>query len=85
MSQSQYFGSADLQNSTANQELVPIDIQYSSFSFMNDIQCHVSINNSDFIFIRANQGFDVSKENYHINSFIIEESNITFNWVGMLI
>ena len=87
MSQSQYFGSSSIQTSTLGQELVNLqspNSAFGKFSFMNDQPCSVSINNSDFLFLRALQGFDCEKRDYSINSFIIKESGITYNWIGML-
>lgn len=84
-------GSADLQTSTANQEIIPtspadwtIGYQFSKFSFVNDQDCHVKINGGDSIFVRANQGIEHDNEKDPIKSFVIVESAITFNWVGYM-
>ena len=85
---SQFFGSADILTSTSNQELVNLqspNTAFGKFSFMNDQSCTVSINGSLPIRLRASQGFDCEKRDYHINSFVIIEPSITFNWIGMLI
>ena len=70
-------GSAALQTSTADEEI--LSNNYFNFQMINDQDCHVSINGSEYIFIRANQGITVDT----IHSLKIEEDDITFNWIGV--
>jgi hypothetical protein len=72
-------GSADLQTSTAATEILPTGVKFVNFEMYNDAICHVSINGSDYIYLRANQGIQIDL----INSFKIEEDGITFNWIGV--
>ena len=69
--------SADLQTSTADAEI--LDSRYVNFQLYNDGDCHIKINNGAYIFIRALQGISVD----YANSFKIEESGKTFNWIGV--
>jgi len=83
----QYLGSSAIMTSTSNQEIVQTQLvaPYTSlgkFTFINDAVCHVLINNSAPILLRANQGFYSEQEDYRINSFIIVDSGITFSWIG---
>ena len=49
---------------------------------MNDQDCHVSINDSSWIFIRGGQGFNTEPADDNLHSFKIQEAGITFNWIG---
>ena len=69
-------GSADLQTSTADAEI--LDSRYVNFQLYNDGDCHIKINNGAYIFIRALQGISMD----YANSVKIEESGKTFNWIG---
>lgn len=70
-------GSADLQTSVANEEI--LDARYINLELYNDSDCHVKINGGEYIFIRALQGISVDIA----NSLKIEEDNKTFNWIGV--
>lgn len=69
-------GSANLQTSTAETEI--LDKMYYDFEFVNDQPCHVSVNSSAYIYLRAGQGLELDT----IFSLKIQESGITFNWIG---
>jgi hypothetical protein len=73
-------GSADLQTSVAEEEIIPTGIKYVNFEMLNDSACHVSINGSEYIYIRANQGIAID----FISSLKIEENSISFNWIGVM-
>ena len=83
----QYLGSSAIMTSTSNQEIVQTQLvaPYTSlgkFTFINDAVCHVLINGSTSIYLRANQGFYSEQSDYHISSFIVIDSGITFTWIG---
>lgn len=83
-------GSANLQISVANAEIVPnspetwINVVYSfkEFDFLNDQDCHIIVDGADAIFLRANQGFKYSSEINRIKSFKIVEAGIGYNWLA---
>lgn len=77
-----YVGSPDLQTSVANAEIIPSDKTIYKFSFMNQGSCHVSVNGETAIYLSANQGFEMSMEDFWITSFKIAENGIIFNWIG---
>lgn len=84
-----YIGSPSLQTSTANQEILPSPpVSWSKgynlrkFSFMNDQNVTVKINNDKEIYLRAGQGFSTDYIDSPIWSFVIKEAGITFNFVG---
>jgi hypothetical protein len=84
-----YIGSPSLQTSTANQEIIPTKpagwthgYNLYKFSFMNDQDCVVVINNLAPIFLRAGQGMNVDNMDSPVWSFKITTSGITFNFVG---
>ncbi len=86
---SNYIGSSDPTTSTSNQEVIPTKPENWSrgynlyrFSFQNDQDCHVKINGGDQIYLRANQGFNSSEVDAPINSFVVVESGIVYNWLG---
>jgi len=81
----QFFGTNAIQTSTASQELVQLTAPYtaySKFSFMNDQSCQIQINTSSAIYLRAAQGFDTDRHDYHIYSFIIVTAGITYNFIA---
>lgn len=73
-------GSSELETSVANQEIVPNGKKLYNFELFNDQSCTMSINNGAPIFIRANQGIKVAV----LNSCKINESSITYNWIGVI-
>ena len=88
---SAYKGSSDKLTST---ELVDILAEatikpFYVFSFINTEAWHVKINGSDPIFLDAGQGFDlesrpaISEQIPPINSFMIVESGISYQWIGI--
>jgi hypothetical protein len=85
-----YIGTDTLKTSVAQQELIPSPpvnwtVKYSlyKFTFMNDQDCSVLINgNTTAIFLRAGQGFETTDSDAPIYSFKINESGITYNFVG---
>ena len=85
-----YLGSSNLLTSTANLEIVPntpigwSNKRYSfyKFSFINKTTCRVKINGGEPIYLEENQGFESDKEDVKINSFIIVEPTVDFNWIG---
>jgi hypothetical protein len=86
-----YLGSSDLQVSTVNMEVIPDAVALRGwtqgyalykFEFSNSSACHVKINGGSPIFLKAGQGFSMDEGDKEITSFVIVESNITFNWAG---
>lgn len=77
---SKMVGSTSLQTSVAEQEILSSPVV--SFSLMNDQDCNISINGSDYIFIRANYGINISYEDFIVNSVKIQQNGITFNWIA---
>lgn len=72
-------GSPSLQTSVANQEIVPTGVTLYNFNLMNDQICNISINGSDYIYVRANQGIIIDK----ITSCKIQQNGVTFNWISV--
>ena len=84
-----YIGSDSIQTSVANQEIIPASplgwthgYSLYKFSFINDQDCTIKINNGNPIFLRMNQGFNTEKEDAPITSFKIVEGQKTFSWIG---
>lgn len=89
-------GSRELSTSTAMQEVVPnkpdnwsVAMRFIEFSFVNSQDCHVILNGKskldgedNKIFLRANQGLNISEKDVNVDSFIIVEDGIEYNWVG---
>lgn len=78
-----------LEKSKSNHEVIPsppdtwtIKYSFYKFSFLNDQECHVSINSGDPIYLRAGQGFQMDAHDSPITSFKISESGITYNFLG---
>ncbi|MEK4025531.1 hypothetical protein [Sporosarcina sp. FSL W7-1283] len=85
-----YLGSSKILTSAANQEIVPetpenwTSDRYSIYklSFINKNNCSVKINGGSSIYLEANQGFESSKEDKAINSFVIVEEGIQYSFIG---
>lgn len=85
-----YIGSADLETSVANAEILPsppvgwtIGYNINKFSFYNTETCHITINSaSTSIYLRAGQGFSMDITDYPITSFKVVENNIHYNWIA---
>jgi hypothetical protein len=85
-----YIGSDSLKTSTSNLEIIPTPPsshpykKYSCYSicFTNGQDCTVIVNGATTLFITAGQGFAISEVDQPINSFVIKESGITYNWIG---
>lgn len=89
-------GSGKLEISTANQEIVPkspegwtVPIAFKTFSFMNTQCCHIVLNGKsrpdgteNVIFLREYQGFATTEKDTVVHSFVIQESDIEYNWIG---
>lgn len=70
-------GSPTLQTSVAGQEIIESPV--FNFDILNDQDCHMSFNGGAYIFVRANQGFQIDV----VSSCIIQETGITFNYIGV--
>jgi hypothetical protein len=86
-----YIGSANLETSVANVEILPTPSGWSTgmvytinkFSFYNTEACHITINDaSASIYLRAGQGFSTDITDKLITSFKIVENNIHYNWIA---
>ncbi len=85
-----YIGSASIETSTStNHEVLPPKpsdwengYKCSKFDFINDQDCIVLINNETRIYLRAGQGISIGEKSKPITSFIIEEQDITYNYIA---
>jgi hypothetical protein len=85
-----YIGSSQLLTSTLNQEIIPLPDSSKSFkkyslykfSFSNNQDVTVIINNDATIFIPAGRGFEIDETDAPIYSFVIKEAGITYNWAA---
>lgn len=91
MMKADFIGSDDLMVSTANMEIIPpkpegwtSGYNFIIFALFNDQPCRVSINGSKPIYFKANQGFYFPLCNMIIESFVIIDEGITFNWIGLI-
>ncbi len=69
-------------------------VSFHKLSFYNEEDCNVILNYlgpitaigtasaSSSLFLKANQGLHIDKGDAKVNSFIIMQSGITYNWVG---
>ena len=73
-------GSSELQTSVAEEDILN-GTKFVNFELINDQTCTISINNGEYIYIRANQGISIPV----CNSCKIKENNITFNWIGTVL
>lgn len=55
---------------------------FYSFDFINEEECMVSVNESEFFRLGANQGLRFGIHDPIIYSFIIKEEGITYNFIG---
>ena len=88
-----YAGSSNVLTSTANQELVPSTLYpgtchsqknyFCEFYFYNNADCHIKVNGSGSIYLKAGQNFEMDETNPMISSFIIVDANVSFSWVGV--
>jgi len=80
---SRYYGSSAILTSSGGDELVPDRVKFYKFSFMNhNVECTVSINNSDPIYLSPNQGFSANEVDAVIHSFVIIDSGVDYNWIA---
>ncbi|ARK30787.1 hypothetical protein [Halalkalibacter krulwichiae] len=77
-----YLGSERLETSTANQEVIPERKRLYKFSFLNRADTQVMINGKELIFLQANQGFNMDEEDQPLQSFVVVDEGIEFNWIG---
>lgn len=85
-----FIGSSELETSVAGAEIVPSPpiawvnavYAFNRFELLNDQDCHVIINNSSPIFIRANQGVKIEKDDIVVKSFKIVEAGVTYSWIA---
>lgn len=84
-----YIGTDDVKTSNANEDIIPstpqgwsIGYHFYKFSFINKQPCHVKINGGEQIFLDSNQGIDTDVYDALINSFVIVESGIEYQFIG---
>lgn len=81
-----YEGSQQLETTTEEYfEVIPYKENrrpFYKFSFLNDQDCTIKINNVETIFLRENQGFNSDYYDKPIHSFVISEKGIQYNWIG---
>jgi hypothetical protein len=86
-----YKGTDKLETSVGNvHEVIPakkvdwtMGYRFKIFSFINKQDCLVSVNGSDPIFLEALQGFDIDEKFPAIESFIILQPNIQYQFLGI--
>lgn len=85
---SKFYSSRDLEVSTANQELIqrhkPEETTVfgaKKISFLNNEECHIAINESEWLYLRAGQGMELDLTDETVEEFRIKESGITFNYI----
>ena len=77
---SSIIGSEDLQVSVAGQEILPKSVV--NFELLNNQNCHISINNNSYVYLRGNQGVQTTMDDFIVYSVKIQEDGIVFNWIG---
>jgi len=87
-----YFGSSSVQTSTELVEIIQqhkpsswitSKLQVYKFSFMNNEDCHIEINESSSqIFLPAGTGFEMSEVDKELWSFVIVEAGVTYTYIG---
>jgi hypothetical protein len=88
-----YIGTPDIMTtSSPNSEIIPsppAELNWTQgyklykFSFSNPNQaCHVKINGGSPIYLSASQGFEMDESDDPIESFIIVENGISYNFIG---
>jgi len=88
-----FIGSGAMQNSGAgNHEVVPAApadwsnnrYHLKSLSFLNSQACTIRVNDSDEIYLEANQGLAVEADKFNmINSFIVVDAGVDYQWIGL--
>ena len=84
-----FIGTDSIKVSTTHQQIIPPapshwTMGYSLYklTFMNYQDCRIKINNGNPIFLQANQGFKTSEVDAVIDSFIIVESGIEYQFIA---
>lgn len=73
-------GSANLEFSVAAEEILPRGKAVQDFCIYVDTECHISINNGDYVYMRGGQLFNIVTG--HVDSCRIKEDGVTYNWCG---
>ncbi|GFN32601.1 hypothetical protein [Paenibacillus xylaniclasticus] len=76
--------------SEENQELLPIlnpkwnnpRGKYYEFAFLNTESCTVIVNGKDINVLAENQGFQIGRNDVLIESVVVVESGINYQWSG---
>lgn len=84
-----YLGTDSVKTSVNNAEIIPsapvgwtLPYELYKFSFLNYADCSVLVNNTTTLFLKANQGFEMSENDEPITSFKILADGITYSWIG---
>ncbi len=84
-----YIGTSNVEISIAGKDIVPdtpegwtTKYSFYRFSFINKQPCHIKINGGDEIFLDSNQGFDSGIYDAPIESFVIVEDDIEYQFIG---
>lgn len=84
-----YLGSSEISISVAGQDIIPNPPSHWStgyslkkFSFDNTEECTIIVNKETRLFLKAGQGFEIGYDDSPIQSFVIVEGGIHFNWIG---
>lgn len=87
---SKFFGTESMKVSVAGENVIENIEGWSynpprltSFSFMNEESCTVSVNGSDPIYLKEYQGFFFeSKHGGYVDSFVVLEDGINYQTIG---
>lgn len=89
-------GCPELMVSNAMEDIMPqipskwsVPVKFKNFSFMNQQDCTVILNGrssltdeDNKIFLMANQGLNIFDDDIDVESFVIVEDGIGYNYVG---
>lgn len=84
-----YIGTSKIEVSGVNHEVIPsapeswsTSYKCYKFSFINQSPCTVIINGDAEIFLDENQGFEMSFPDKRIESFIIVEEGVSYQFIA---
>ena len=82
-------GSPEIQTSVKGENIITEQGNWSyeprvkHLSFMNYQSCTIRINDSDEIYLRELQGISLKEEGQYIDSFVIEDDGIEYQFIGV--
>lgn len=83
-------GSDGVKTSKAEENIIPAtpeDWTYRNYSFyefqiMNYEDCHISVNDGEYFFLKANRGIYTTVNDPKVVSVKFKEGSITYEWIG---